>query len=144
MPHIKRKAPPRSICLIFSLNVILVCSLSGFLKKKKTVKRATPPKGRLIQKHHRQLARSVNTPPNSGPTTDDMPNMLDRSDMYNALFLSATEKPTIVIPPENSAAAPAPAMARPTMSITELVAAAQTMEPISNMRRAERYVHLIL
>jgi hypothetical protein len=33
---------------------------------------AIPPKGRLIQKHHLQLTLSVNTPPNSGPITEEM------------------------------------------------------------------------
>lgn len=136
--QIRRKAPPRSMCLSFSLNVIPVCALSGFLKKKKTVKRATPPNGRFIQKHHRQLARSVKTPPSNGPTTEDMPNILDSSEMYNALFLNATEKPMIVIPPEKRAAAPAPAMALPTMSMTEFLAAAQTIDPSSKMIRAMR------
>lgn len=58
--------------------------------------------------------------------------------MYIALFLSGTEKPTIVMPPEKSAAAPAPATARPTMSIVEFVAAAQRIEPSSKIKRALR------
>lgn len=44
-------------------------------------------------------------------------------------FFRGTENPTIVMPPENNAEAPAPAIARPTISITEFFAAAQTMEP---------------
>ena len=66
----------------------------------------------------------------------------------------------MVMLPENKAAAPAPATARPTMSISELVAAAQIIEPTadgsarlwissffdcnlpSKMTRALKYVHL--
>ena len=40
-----------------------------------------------------------------------------------------TVYPIIVIPPENNAEAPTPATARPTMSIVEFVAAAQSTEP---------------
>ena len=41
------------------------------------------------------------------------------------------------IPPEKRAAAPAPATARPTISITELVAAPHNTEPSSKMQSAE-------
>ena len=37
---------------------------------------ATPPKGRLIQKHHLQLTLSVNTPPSNGPITEEMTNTI--------------------------------------------------------------------
>ena len=50
----------------------------------------------------------------------------------------------MVMPPEKSAEAPAPAMARPTINIVELTAAAHTIEPISNKTRATRYVYLML
>jgi len=51
MPHIRRNAPNKSICASFCLNDMSSCFRSGFLKKKKTVIKATAPKGRLIQKH---------------------------------------------------------------------------------------------
>ena len=47
-------------------------------------------------------------------------------------------------PPENNADAPAPATARPTMSITEFLAAAQIIDPNSNRHRANKYVYLTL
>ena len=81
MAHMRKKAPKISICAIFSRVVMVFCFLSGFLKKKKTVNNATPPNGRLIQKHHLQDARSVNAPPRIGPTTDDIPNILDNAAM---------------------------------------------------------------
>jgi hypothetical protein len=61
-----------------------------------------------------------------------------------ARFRNGTEKPIIVMPPEKSAAAPTPATARPMISIVELTAAAQMMEPISNMIKAIMYVHFML
>jgi hypothetical protein len=48
MAQIKKKAPRRSICAIFSLSVRLLCLRSGFLKKQKTAAMATAPMGRLI------------------------------------------------------------------------------------------------
>jgi hypothetical protein len=64
--------------------------------------------------------------------------MLDRAAMNMGRFISGTVKPTIVIPPENSADAPAPATARPTISITEFFAAAHRIDPNSNNMRAKR------
>lgn len=155
MAQMRKKAPKRSTCWIFSLNVILPCLRSGFLKKKKTVSMAIPPNGKFlsqscqtrtwvlwrdthIQKHHLQLARSVSTPPRMGPITEEMPNILDSIAIYIALLLNGTENPTMVMPPENSAAAPAPATARPTINMTEFLAVAQMMEPSSKMTRATR------
>ena len=48
MAQIRKKAPRRSICAIFWRVVSLLCLRSGFLKKKKTVAMAQPPRGRLI------------------------------------------------------------------------------------------------
>lgn len=86
----------------------------------------------------------MKAPPRSGPTTEEMPNMLDSKAMYIARFLKGTEKPTMFIPPEKRAAAPAPATALPTISMVLLVAAAQRTEPISKIVMAMMYVHLIL
>lgn len=68
--------------------------------------------------------------------TEDIPNIEDIAAIYIGLFASGTVNPTIVIPPEKMAEAPAPAIARPTISITEFLAAAHTTEPSSNMIRA--------
>ena len=76
MEQIRKKAPKRSICWIFSLVVNLECFLSGFLKKKNTTAIAHPPTGKLIQKHQRQVSLSVKAPPKMGPMTDEMPNIL--------------------------------------------------------------------
>jgi hypothetical protein len=61
--------------------------------------------------------------------------------MYIGLRAMGTLKPTIVIPPEKRADAPAPATARPTISMTEFLAAAHMIDPSSNRQRAKRYVH---
>ena len=48
MAQMRKKAPSRSICPIFCRVVSRLCLRSGFLKKKKTVAIAQPPRGRLI------------------------------------------------------------------------------------------------
>ena len=48
MAQIKKKAPSRSISLIFWNKVKLFTLRLGFLKKKPTVSKAMPPNGRLI------------------------------------------------------------------------------------------------
>ena len=67
-----------------------------------------------------------------------MPNMLDSAAIYMALFLSGTEYAIMIMAPEKSAAAPTPAIARPTINTVELVAAAHTTEPTSKMTTADR------
>jgi hypothetical protein len=103
-----------------------------------------PARYRLTQKHHLHETLSVRTPPKRGPTTDEIPNMLDKAAMNIGRLIRGTVKPTIVMPPENNADAPAPATARPTMSITEFLAAAHIIEPNSNRTSANKYVYLTL
>jgi hypothetical protein len=86
----------------------------------------------------------VKAPPRRGPATDATPNILESIAIYRGRRLKGTVKPIIVIPPEKSAEAPAPAIARPKMSMTELVAAAQIMEPTSKSMAANIYVYLTL
>jgi hypothetical protein len=96
------------------LTVIPDSLRGGGLKNTATAAIATAPNGRLIQKHHLHEALSVRAPPSSGPTTLEIPNIEDNAAMYSGRFMSGTEKPTIVMPPENRADAPAPATALPT------------------------------
>lgn len=63
--------------------------------------------------------------------------MLDNAAINMGRRISGTVKPTMVMPPENNALAPAPATARPTMSITEFLAAAHRIEPTSKRTRAK-------
>jgi hypothetical protein len=76
----------------------------------------TAPKGKFIQKHlskisfsfnprnvrnktdHLQDALSVSAPPSNGPTTDEIPNILEIAAMYIGLLVRGTENPTIVMP----------------------------------------------
>jgi hypothetical protein len=83
----------------------------------------------LTQKHHLQLSLSVRTPPNIGPTMLDMPNMLPTAPMNIGLCRNGIENAMIVIPPENSPAAPNPATALPMINTLELFARAHTIEP---------------
>ena len=100
--------------------------------------------GKLTQKHHLQEALSVRVPPNIGPTTDATANMLATAEIYIGRLTKGTEKPMIVIPPENNADAPTPETARPTISILELLAAAHRIDPNSNNTKANKYVYLTL
>ena len=99
---------------------------------------------KLTQKHHRQVSLSVKAPPSNGPTTAEIPNMLESDAMKIGRCFSGTLKPTIVRPPEKRPLAPAPATARPTMSIDELLAAAHKTEPNSKITIATIYVYLTL
>lgn len=60
--------------------------------------------------------------------------MLDKDATYIGRFSNGTARAIIVIPPENSAEAPAPATALPTISIGELVATAQITDPTAKPR----------
>lgn len=55
--------------------------------------------------------------------------MPDNAAMYIGILFKGTEKPIIVMPPENKAEAPAPATALPIISIGELVAEAHMIDP---------------
>ena len=57
---------------------------------------------------------------------------------------SGIETPKMVKPPENKAAPPIPATARPIISISELVATAQTTDPSPKITKAARYTALML
>lgn len=91
MEQMRKNAPGRSIWSIFCLKLRSLCSRCGFLKKMMTVMIAIAPIGKFIQKHHRHVRRSVNTPPRMGPMTEEMPNMLDNKAIYIARCRSGTE-----------------------------------------------------
>jgi hypothetical protein len=80
----------------------------------------------------------VKAPPRRGPTTDAIPNILERAATYMARLLRGTEYDTMIIPPENRADAPIPAIARPTISMGELTAAAHITEPTGWEMRVNR------
>lgn len=79
----------------------------------------------------------MKAPPRSGPITDDIPNILDIIAIKIGRLAKGTLTPMIVMLPENRALAPAPATARPTISMTEFLAAAHITEPTSKRIRAE-------
>ena len=83
----------------------------------------------LEASYHLHVALVVKIPPIIGPTTEAMPNILDRDAIYSARFRKGTENATMVMPPEKMAAEPTPATARPMMSMTDPVAAAHRIEP---------------
>lgn len=75
--QIRNTAPAKSMFFNRSLTGMWLYFLSGFEKKKNTTNSEMPPNGKLIQKHQRQLSRSVKAPPRIGPTTLAIPNMED-------------------------------------------------------------------
>ena len=72
----------------------------------------------------------------SGPATLAIPNMDPIKPVYMGRLTSGTLWLMIRIEPENSPAAPRPAMARPQISPTEVGVTAQTRDPTSKMERA--------
>lgn len=78
-----------------------------------------------------------------GPTTDAIPNILDSDAMYIAILSNGTENPIIVMAPENKPEAPAPATARPIMSIGEFTAAAQITDPTTKSQSQNHKVKCI-
>jgi len=102
-----------------------------------------PPIGKLMKKHHLQVALSVKTPPSNGPATEAMPYMAPMNPVYIGRLTSGTEYATIMSAPENIPALPTPAMARPTMRAIELGAIPQMRLPNSKMPMAMRKTHLM-
>lgn len=70
--------------------------------------------------------------------------MTDNIAIYGARLFSGIRIEMMFIPPEKIAAAPTPATARPTISIVDDAAAAQSTEPSSKIIRPLRNVHLTL
>ena len=101
----------------------------------------TPPRGRLIQKHHRQVTSLVKTPPSSGPTTEEIPKTAPKAPCTAGRFRSGKVLRRIVTAPLTIPELPSPATARPIMKATEFGAAAQMMDPISKMPMRMRNTH---
>lgn len=99
---------------------------------------AAPPIGKFTQKHHRQLTRSVNTPPNNGPATLATPHMAPTNPNAIGRCLSGSVKLKITTLPENNPAVPTPATARPTMNASLDGASAHTRLPTSKRKMAPR------
>lgn len=69
--------------------------------------------------------------------------MLDNKAIYGARFLKGTDGAMMFMPPEKSAAAPRPARARPTISMVDETATAQSREPSLKTRIPQRKVYLV-
>jgi hypothetical protein len=76
--------------------------------------------------------------------TDAMPYILEIMASSNGLFLISTILEMMIMAPQNTPAAPSPAMALPMMKAAELGAAAQRIEPPSKMIEEIKYTHLRL
>jgi hypothetical protein len=112
------------------------------LKNRSRVPIVIAPVGRLIKKHHLQVAFSVRAPPTIGATTvpstyNEVRNPVNNARLSGGVTIAMTERP-----PETTPAPPMPATARPIMNILELVATPQRSEPNRNMMKKIWYVHL--
>ena len=87
---------------------------------------------------------SVKSPPRGGPVKAATPYMLDKVARNTDILPNGTVKPTIVIPPAQIAAAPIPAVVRPTMNTGEVGAVAQMIQPPSNTSKDVIKTALIL
>lgn len=76
-----------------------------------------------------------------GPAIVEMPKRLERIPVYNARLRRETTTATIESVPDSRPAAPAPAMARPIISMEDEVAAPDITEPSSKMRKKVMKVH---
>lgn len=102
----------------------------------------TPPTGRLIQKHHRQLT-DVRKPPSIGPRIEEMPKTDPSEPMYFGLDCIGTRKLMRMKHPGGIAAAPIPVITLPTIKAFEEGAVAQTREPISKIATLMTSTHFV-
>jgi hypothetical protein len=131
-----------SIWSIFSEKLAFVGrAAGGTLKKNQMMMAERPPMGRLIQKHHRHEMPVVKTPPSNGPSTDAIPNAIPTKPVYKGRFAGGARKAMMVKPPVARPAHPMPAIARPTINVTELGATAHIRLPNSKMKSDRRKVH---
>lgn len=77
----------------------------------------------------------MNAPPNSGPQIKAMLKFAVIILVYNARNRTVTTVATIKRAPDIIPAAPTPATKRPTISISDDVAAPEIAEPISKMKK---------
>lgn len=128
IPGMKMAPPVRSKLLILSPTLRLRLS-GGGLKKKNMVASVTAPGGKLIQKHHRQVAFSEKTPDKMGPRMTPSAKQLLQMPMNKGFVLGEAMSRTMVIPPVARPEAPMPATARPTMKALLVWAQPHTMLP---------------
>lgn len=82
-----------------------------------------------IQKHHRQLTRSVRTPPSGGPKHTAIPKTLNTIPRNNGRLSSSTVSPTMLNAPWYKPAAPIPDIARPIINTAEVGPEAHMIDP---------------
>jgi len=119
--------PKKSNSFTCCLNVIPLWGLR--LRKKNKMIPATPPVGKLIQKHHLQDTWSVNTPPRRGPTTLAIPHVAPIKPPYLPRSRKETMSDMTIITSCMRPPPPIPWTARQIMSQVKLFAAPQSAEP---------------
>jgi hypothetical protein len=109
--------------------------MDGGLKKHSIESNVRAPGGRLTQKHHRQVAFSVNAPPMTGASIRPMAKQLLHMPSSSGFDFSGETVRTITKPPLATPDAPIPAIARPTMKVLLFGAKPQTRLPTRKMEK---------
>ena len=86
---------------------------------------------------------SVKIPPMRGPTTDETPKAIPKSDVKIGRLRRGTSGMMTIIPPEKIPADPIPAMARPIMKVVEVGAAPHMADPASKTTIERMYTHFV-
>lgn len=102
------------------------------------------PQGRLMKKHHLQVAYCVSAPPMRGPRAIPICPKPIMAPMAAGRLCRGKRIASIVSPPFWRPEPPMPARARPTMSMLDDWATAQMREPNSKKAKKARKVHLAL
>ena len=109
--------------------------IDGGVKNKNIATNVTAPGGRLIQKHHRQVAFCVKAPPITGARIRPIAKQLLHIPMRSGFALSEATVRTIINPPLATPDAPIPATARPTIKLLLFGAKPQIRLPIIKMEK---------
>jgi hypothetical protein len=86
---------------------------------------------------------SVKVPPKTGPSTDEIPLLTPKREVYIGRFRRGTSGSMIIMLPVKMPAEPRPAMARPRMKAIEVGAAPQSAEPTSKTTRNMMKTHFV-
>lgn len=138
----KSRLLSKSSLTIFCLNPILLSPGLGSENRKNVTRSATPPIGRLIQKHHRQPSDCVRDPPIMGAaimarfsTPPKTPQKIGRRRSGRICVRIVYNPPRI--PPK-----PTPVTALPATNMVDVVAVEQSKDPTKSIALASMNMRL--
>jgi hypothetical protein len=128
---VRSTVPGRSNLRAFSFQGMhLYFSSYGILTVKRMPTTIAAQIGKLIQTHHLHVALSVKLPPTNGPAIAEIPSDINLRPLKDARFSSGHEAASTSTDPDIMPAAPHPAIARPTISATDVGDVAQMRDPM--------------